>query len=197
MKKIEQVFREILYQVIEKKNKTLTQSELSKKLRFSLSTINLALKKLEKMNAVKIKKMNFNVVDVKKILYLWASLRNLEKDIIYKTRAEMPVREIERSMPDLIYEAYSAYKFKFNDVPADYSEVYVYASEPELEKIKKRFPEKNANPNLFVLKEDENMAKYPKTGTIGQLFVELWNLKQWYASDFLKALEEKINNINN
>jgi hypothetical protein len=82
-------------------------------------------------------------------------------------------------------------------VPADYSEVYVYASEPELEKIKKRFPEKNANPNLFVLKEDENMAKYPKTGTIGQLFVELWNLKQWYASSFLKALEEKINNINN
>jgi len=100
MKKIEQVFREILYQAIEKNNQVLKQSELAKKLGFSLSTINLAVKKLERMNAVKISKMNFRVINQKKILYLWASIRNPEKDITYKTRVEMPVKEIEKNLPD-------------------------------------------------------------------------------------------------
>ena len=190
MKKIEFVYKEILYQTIEKDNYTFKQLELSKKLGFSLSTINLAVKKLEKMNAVKINKMNFKVIDTKKILYLWASVRNIEKDIIYQTRAEMPVREIEKNLPNITYAAYNAYKFKFNDVPADYSEVYVYANEQELEEIKKRFPQNEKNANLFVLKKSSRL--YPKTGTIAQIFVDLWNLRQWYASDFLKALEQRI-----
>jgi predicted transcriptional regulator len=191
MKKTEQVFREILYQAIEKNNPCLKQSELSKKLKFSLSTINLAVKKLERMNAIKIKKMEFRVTDVKKILYLWASTRNLEKDMIYQTRAEMPVQEIEKNLPDITYAAYSAYKLKFKDVPADYSEVYAYADEKEAGEIKKRFPPNGKSPNLFVLKQ-EGLDEYPKTGTIANIFVDLWNLKQWYASDFLKALEQKI-----
>ena len=191
MKKIEQVYREMLFQAIEKNNKVFTQLELSRKLGFSLSTINLAVKKLERMNAVRIEKMNFKIIDIKKILYLWASLRNIEKDIIYKTRAEMPVREIENSMPNITYGAYSAYKFRFKDVPADYSEVYVYSSENDLEKIQKRFPKNEKAPNLFVLKS-HGIEKYSKTGTVAQIFVDLWNLKQWYASDFLKSLEEKL-----
>ena len=193
MKKIEQVFREILYQAIEKKNRVLTQLGLSKKLGFSLSTTNLALKKLTKMNSVRIGKMNFKIIDIRKILYYWASIRNIEKDIIYETRIEMPIREIERAVPDIIYAAYSAYKFRFKDVPADYSEVYIYVDENELKQIKKRFPESEnkKNPNLFILKKDENM-QYGKTGTIAQIFVDLWNLKSWYAADFLKALEGKL-----
>jgi len=193
MKKIEQVFREILYQAMEKQKRRLTQLELSKKLNISLSTINLAIKKLEKMGAVIIEKMGFRVIDIKKILYYWASIRNLEKDIIYKTRLEISVREIERSISDVIFAVYSAYKFKFKDVPADYSEVYVYADEEEIEEIKKRFPENNKFSNLFVFKKDENMDKYGKTCTIAQIFVDLWNIKYWYASDFLKALENKLN----
>jgi len=193
MKKIEQVYKEILYQTIEKKNHVLTQLELSKKFGFSLSTINLALKKLEKINAVKIEKMNFRVIDFMKVLYLWASERDLEKDIIYKTRAEMPLKEIERNMPDVTFAIYTAYKFKFKDVPADYSEVYVYATEKEAEEIKKRFTENNKHPNLFVLKKEK--IDYGKTDTIGQIFVDLWNIKEWYASDFLKELENKLKEL--
>jgi predicted transcriptional regulator len=192
MKKLELVFMEILYQVMEKNNPVLKQSELSKKLGFSLSTINLAVKKLERMNAVRISKMNFRVIDVEKILYFWASVRSLEKDVVYKTRVEMPVREIEKSLPDLTYAAYSAYKFKFKDVPADYSEVYAYADEEELKEVMRRFPANEKNPNLFVLRRHESMSQHPKTGTIAMMFVDLWNLRQWYASDFLKALEKRI-----
>ncbi len=196
MRKIEQVYREILYQAVERDSRKMTQLELSKKLSMSLSTVNLALKKLERMNAVRVEKMNFSVVDIKKILYFWASIRNLEKDILWKARADMPAREIERNMPPVIWAGYSAYKFRFKDVPADYSEVYVYSDEDKLSEIKKRFPENKKsykNFNLLVLKKDANMSKYEKTGTMGQIFVDLWNLRQWYAGDFLKALEERLN----
>jgi predicted nucleotidyltransferase len=158
-----------------------------------LSTINLAVKKLESINTVIIEKMGFKVRDIKKILYYLASIRNLEKDIIYQTRAEMPVREIEKSLPDVIYAGYSAYKFRFKDVPADYSEVYVYADEQQTKEIMKRFPVNSSNPNLFVLKKGKSMDNYPKTGTLALIFIDLWNMRQWYASDFLKAMEGKIN----
>jgi len=191
MKKIELVYREILFNAIEKKNRKLTQSYLAKTLNISLSTVNLALKPLARMNAIKIKNMNFDIIDIKKILLFWASIRNIEKDIIYKTRVEEPVKEIEKLAPDnVVFTAYSAHKFKFKDVPADYSEVYIYGEDD----IKKRFKESSKNPNLFVLKK-QNADKYGKTATIANLFVDLWNLKQWYAKDFLTALEVKIARI--
>jgi len=181
-----------LFNAIEKNNKKLTQAYLANTLKISLSTVNLALKPLVKMNSVKINKNGFDVIDSKKILYYWASIRNVDKDIIYKTRVEEPVREIEKQMPDdIVFAAYSGYKFKFKDVPADYSEVYVYGTE----NIKDRFKENDKNPNLFVLKKDSAMEKYGKIITTANLFVDLWNLKQWYAKDFLKAVEGKIGRI--
>jgi Mn-dependent DtxR family transcriptional regulator len=188
MKRIEEVYRELLFESMENNNKTLTQSYLADALRVSLSIVNLAIKPLKRMNSIKIKQRNFDIIDKKKILYYWASIRNIEKNIIYSTRVEKPVKKIEAEMSsDIIYGAYSAYKFKFKDVPADYSEVYVYCD--NLEDIKKRFPLKKGVPNLFVLKKDKNMKKI----TIAQIFVDLWNLKEWYANDFLNALEVKIN----
>lgn len=184
MTKAESVYREILYQAMEKNNRTLTQSYLAKALKLSLSTVNLAVKHLVKMNAVRVKNRSFDVIDVKKILYYWASVRNLEKDIIYQTRVDKEIRKIESEMPpDTVYTAYSGYRFMFKDAAADYSEVYVYCD--DLAEIKKRFPPNNNQPNMFVLKNK------PEKLTIAQLFVDLWNLKEWYAKDFLKELEDK------
>jgi len=190
MKRIEEVHREILFQSMENNRNNLTQSHLAKALNVSLSVINIALKPLKQMNAIRINLRSFDVIDKRKILYYWASTRNIEKDIIYKTRAEKAVSKIESEMPnDAVYAGYSAYKFKFKDVPADYSEVYAYSDNAE--EIKKRFPENKKNPNIFVLKKDRNMKKI----TIAQIFVDLWNLKEWYAKDFLKSMEEKINGL--
>lgn len=190
MKRIEEIYREILFQSMEKKNNTLTQSYLAKALNISLSIVNLALNPLRRMNAVNIKQRSFDIIDKKKILYYWASRRNTEKDIIYKTRVDKPVRKIEGEMPaDVLYAAYSAYKFKFKDVPVDYSEVYIYSD--TIEEIEKRFPKNNKVPNLFVLKKDKNI----KEVTLANIFVDLWNLKEWYAKDFLTSMEEKLNAI--
>jgi len=187
MKKLELIYNKIIEEVLENKNYKLTQKGLSKELKISLSTVNYALKPLINMGAIKINLKNFNIINAKKILYYWASLRSIEKDIVYKTRVDKNVIDIEKSMPNLvIFTAYSAYKFKFKDAPADYSEVYVYGNKDE---IKERFKEAKGNPNLFVLKKDINKL------TLANLFVDLWNLREWYAKDFLDALEKRINGI--
>lgn len=192
MRKIEIAYREILYQAMEKKNNILTQAELSRKLNMSLSTVNLSVKHLEDMGAIVINQRNFHVLDLKKILYFWASIRNLQKDIIYKTRIEKSVIEIEKLMPNnIVFSAYTAYKLLFKDVPADYSEVYIYGDE----NIKERFPEKKGIPNLFVLKKDKLIEKYGKIATIANTFVDIWNIKEWYAKEFLKEMEKKLNGI--
>ena len=192
MKKIEFVYREILYLSLEKKNNKMTQLAVASKLGISLSTVNHALKPLRAMGAIDVKLKNFIVIDKRKILYHWASLRNISKDVVYATRVDKPVQKIESEMPaDAVYGAFTAYKFKFRDVPADYSEVYVYGSE----EIKKRFPENKNVPNLFVLKKDDLMESYGKTTTLAQTFADLWNLKEWYAKEFLIALKNKINKL--
>ena len=188
MKKNELVYRYLLELALEKKTRKTTQAGIAKELGISISTVNNAINPLRKMGAVHIKLRSLEITNPKKIIYYWASIRNLEKDIIYKTRVNASVSEIEKNMPaDVVYGSYSAYKFLFNDVPADYSEIYVYSS--DLTEIKKRFRENKNTPNLFVLKKDiTNM-------TIANIFVDLWNLKEWYAKDFLLALEAKIDGI--
>ena len=184
MKKIELVYGYILEQALEKKRRSMTQAEIAKALGISLSTVNAAINHLKKMNAVRVKLRSFDIVDARKILLYWASIRNIEKDIIYSTRVDAPVGEIEKRMPPgAVYAAYSAYKIKFRDAPADYSEVYVYG-DPEA--VKKRFPPSKNKPNLFV------MAPGVQKITIANIFVDLWNMKEWYAKDFLVAMEAKL-----
>jgi hypothetical protein len=194
MKKKEWVYREALYTIMELKEKKLTQLSLAPKLKISLSTVNNALRPLVKMGAVDVTGMGFRVTDEEKLAAYWASIRDLEKDIKYQTRVDAPVSDIEKNMPPgIIYTAYSGYKFKFGDVPADYSEVYIYAS-PDMHEIKARFPELKGPPNLFVLVADPQLISISKESIAPscQLYVDLWNLKEWYAKDFLKALERRF-----
>lgn len=194
MRKQEAVYREILCRAIEKKEFSLTQLELSKKLGLSLSNINIVIKKLNSMGAVRIEQRNFRVLDIKKIIYFWASIRNLERDILFKIRIEMPVREIERMMPDILFTGYTAYKLKFDDVPADYSEVYAYADENQLEAIKNRISKLKTsenNPNLIILEKDSSLGLYNSI-PLSQIFVDLWNMKEWYAKEFIISLENKM-----
>jgi hypothetical protein len=187
MKKMELVYNYVLEQVLEKKRTNMTQSGLSTALGISLSTINAAISHLERMGAVRVGLRSFGVVNAKKILYFWASTRNVSRDVVYATRADLPVAEIEKRMPPgVIYASYTAYKLRFGDVPSDYSEVYVYG---DAEKIKKRFPPSKNKPNIFVIKEG------PQKMTIANIFVDIWNMKEWYAKEFLAALERRIDGI--
>ncbi len=193
MKKTEIIYREILFDAIENKRNKFTQLELSKKLNVSLSTVNNALKILDKIGGINIEKRCFIIRDIEKILIFWATKRNLDKDIIYKTNISLPIQNIEKNLPSgIIYTAYSAYKFKFDDVPADYSEVIIYSNNPD--EIKARFPLKKGHANLVVLNQDKEMGRLVDNNIapLAQIYVDLWNLGTWYAKEFLNALEQKV-----
>lgn len=194
MLKAEFVYRELLRQCFEGRKREFTQKGLAAGLRMSLSNVNHAVQPLRRMNAIKVNPRNFRVVSPKKILYYWASNRNLQKDIAYSTRVEAPVREIEKRMPGgSVFTGYSGYWFRFSDAPADYSEVYVYAE--DMGEMRTRFPESKKPANLFALQKDELMREYSGVAPIGLLFADLWNMPEWYASDFLKALEARVDAV--
>jgi len=219
MKKIEIIWRELLFQGIEKNNppspprlrsglrwagRRFTQKDLAKKFNFSTSTVFQALKIPRKMGAVRVTGRNFTLEDPEKLLYHWASVRNLKKDIIFSGRVNLPVLEIEGRMPpDVTFGGFSSARQTLGEPPADYDRVYVYARNAD--QVKKRFKFEKAHPrrdfggqgrkNVIVLKADEFLAGYGQTTTLAQTFVDLWNLPDWYAKEFVKALKEKIDGL--
>lgn len=194
MKKIEIIWRELLYQAIEKKNRQWTQKGLAEKFNFSTSTIFQALKAPRKMGAVRVTGRFFVLENPEKLLFHWASVRNLKKDTIFSTRVELPVLEIEGRMPPgIVFGGYSGARQKLTEPPADYDKVYIYSR--NLEEIKERFSFQKGSPNLIVLQPDEFLASYGQTTTLAQTFVDLWNLPEWYAREFTNALKKKIDDL--
>lgn len=109
MTKKEVIQREILFQAIENKKFEFTQKELTQKYGFSLSTVFNALRIPRNINAVEGKR-GFRIRDIEKFLSLWATFRNLKKDIVYQINVLKLVREIEGEMPpSTIFAAYSAF----------------------------------------------------------------------------------------
>lgn len=191
MLKKEIIWREILYQAIEKKQYKFTQKELAKKFGFSLSTIFNSLKIPRASGAIKVSGRFFEVVDKQKFLSIWGTHHNLNKNIIYQTRVDLSVQKIEGELPgNIVPTAYTAYCLKFKDAPADYDKVYIYAQ--DLDQIKKRFPIKKGTANLIILKLDKFLKNYGQLPPLAQIYVDLWNLSDWFARDFLNALLNKI-----
>lgn len=195
MTKKEIIWREILFQAMENKKIEFTQKELAQKYGFSLSTVFNALKVPRNVNVVEGKR-GFKVSDIEKFLHLWATFRNLKKDVIYQTNVSKGVREIEGEMPPaVIFGVYGAFLNKHKTAPADYDKVYVYTKEKDLPELKSRFPFRKGYFNLVVLKADSWLENFGKLTPDCQTFADLWGLPEWYAKDFLNALKEKYAGI--
>ncbi len=190
LKNKEIVYRE-LFEGGRQKVFSFTQLGLSKKFKFSLSIINNALSPLVELGIIRKKQRGFELIDANKLLLYMASVRRLSKDVVYMTSVDMPVMKIEGSLPDgCIFTAFSAYRLLYKDVPADYSEVYVYANAEVLAEIKRRFPEKKGSENLIVLEPDKFINS--KIASVSQIYIDLWNIKEWYAKDFADALGKRL-----
>ena len=192
MKKIEIIWRELLFQSIEKGKYQFIQKELAGHFGFSTSTVFQALKPLRKMGAIRVNGRNFILEDPEKLLYHWASIRDFGKDILFSGQVKLSVSEIESRMPpEVVFGGFSAAKeILENDVPADYDKVYIYTSKPD--QIKERFSFDHGKENLIVLAADDFLQDYGQITNLSQTFVDLWNLPEWYAKEFVKALKEKI-----
>ena len=88
MKKIETIWHHLLWQALINKKFSHTQQELAKEFGYSLSTIHLAVTKAADIGAVRIGSKSFAVENAKKLLYYWASLRNLGNCVRYSTYYE-------------------------------------------------------------------------------------------------------------
>ena len=196
MTKKEIIWREILFQTIENKKIDFTQKELSQKYGFSLSTIFNALNFPRNSGIIEVNSRGFQIRDKEKFLYLWATFRNLKKDIIYQTSVSKNIKAIESEMPpNIIFGCFTGFVKKYNETPADYDKVYVYATKQDIQEIQKRFPfQKKGYINLIVLESDPWLKNFGKITPDCQTFVDLWNLPEWYAKDFLNALKLKIIN---
>lgn len=193
MTKKEIIWREILFQAMENKKTEFTQKELAQKYGFSLSTVFNALNFPRNSDIIEVKGRGFNVQDVEKFLYLWATFRKLKKEIIYQTNVSKSVQTIEGEMPPgAIFGAFSAFVKKYKEAPADYDKVYIYIEQNDLKDLKARFPSKKGYPNLIVSAADPWLKTFGKITPDAQTFVDLWNLPEWYAKDFLNTLKEKI-----
>ena len=192
MTKKEVIWREILFQAMEKRKMEFTQKELAEKYGFSLSTVFNALKIPRSANILEGKR-GFKIRDIDKFLYLWATFRKIKKDIIYQTAVKRGVFEIEGEMPpEAIFGVYSAFLKKYKEAPADYDKVYIYIEEETIDAIKKRFPPQAGYQNLIIFKADAWLRGFGKITPDCQIFADLWNLPEWYAKDFLNALKDRV-----
>lgn len=195
MTKIEVIWREILFQARENRKVVFTQKELAVDFGFSLSTVFQALKIPRASHIIQVSNRNFRLDSYQKLLYLWASHRAMHRDILYRAHIDLDAKNIEARMPPLArFALYSAYAFFYRETPADYDHVYVYVSPVELPGILQRFEHldsKHAAPNLFILRQDEWLSRYAQMPP-EHIFVDIWNAPEWYAKDFLKALEPRL-----
>jgi len=197
MKKIETIWHFLLYIALAQKVFKHTQEEIACSFGFSLSTVYHALKIPSQIGAIRKESKFFVLADVFKLLYYWASVRNLERNIIYKTYYEAPINQLEGLIPaQSIYAGYTAAKKLLGEPPADYDKVYFYFKESDMDQVKLRFPPQNQTlPNIFVLELNESMRKFGPITTLPHTFVDIWNLKDWYGRDFTQKLEEKIHEL--
>ena len=204
MLKQEAVIREILCQFLYN-NDIIDQQQISQSLNVSIGLVNKVISRLQGMGAVSKTGRRYSVTSFRKILMFWASLRNLQRDILYSTRVLGSVREIERDLPDgSILTAYTAFNYRFNEAPADYSEIWVYVQDKMIFEFKNRFPFNTLPSNLFILKGDklleENSKRYSSglnIVSIPQLYVDLWNIPSWYSKEYVTLLEKKIMEMKN
>lgn len=196
MVKKEIIWREILVQARVNKKIKFTQQELAQKFGFSLSTVFNALKVPRQNHSLKVTGRFFILENYKKLLYLWATERSLKRDIIFEGLVNKDINELEAEVPaDVVFGLYSAYKFLYHETPADYDHLYLYLNSTEIKKLQHYLNISAAGfaSNVFLLTKDPWLLDYGKVIPPEQIFVDIWNSSEWYAKDFLKSLEEKLN----
>jgi DNA-binding transcriptional ArsR family regulator len=194
MFKKEWVYREIACSFLEDRNTKFTELALSRKFGISLSTVHHALAPLKHAGIVYPISRGFRLSGLGRLLSFWATQRALRREVLLR----MPIASAtsaEKEMPSgVIFGGYAAYRMRYKEAPADYSELIVYASDAQAGEIRRRLSGMKGNSTLLVLKKDPFLSSYAKAGICPdpQVYVDLWNMKEWYAADFRRALGKRM-----
>jgi hypothetical protein len=197
MLKKERVYRELVERA--NRRRTLTQREISQWCGVSLNLVNSVVRELRRIGAVAVYSMGLRITNPAKILYAWASQRNLDGDISLRYAIALPVHQIEKNMPgNVVFTAFSGWRLKVGQAPFDYNQVYVYAQPsagPLIKRLLETLPRTRGDPNTFVMfVEDPHLFASSKKqiAPVGQLFVDIYALPSTPTTDgFLHDILDK------
>lgn len=195
MKKIETVWCQILYDVLEQNQPRFQQQKLAEKLQLSTSTVNHALKDLRRMGAVRIGGDGGTVSDAEKILMHWSNHRDLTGDTVEILGLGGSVVEIEGLLPPgSVLGGYSAVRQWYGEAAADYSTVYAYHLDTK--QIQRRFDGYPAgDTKLVILRLAPMIPIRQETTSLAHTFVDLWNITDWMAKDFGRRVKQEIDGL--
>lgn len=196
MKKIETIWHYLLYSAITDQQFQHTQAGLATLFHYSTSTVNLALAKPTAIGAVRKSGKFFVVTDPEKLLYLWATIRSPNKDILYETTSPLSLPELEGLAPaDSLYGGYTAASLILGEPPADYSCLYLYIKPNTLEALRARYPSSKHGSSHIIALATPSYSPTPHHTSLPHTFVDLWNNPDWYARDFTLTLQEHIHGL--
>ncbi|MEM3434291.1 MAG: hypothetical protein QXP27_08980 [Candidatus Methanomethyliaceae archaeon] len=189
----ELIWRYLLVESRQRQQWRWQQKEVAAMLGFAPGTVHRALFVPRRAGAVAVESRGFRIRDWKKFLLIWAVFRNMSQDRIWQARLKLPPDRVEGQMiPEARFSGASGFKFRYNYIAADYDEVLIYLDEGYLDKLKYRFSSHWARfgeTTITVLKPDRLLGDIVPPE---QIYVDLWQMSQWWASEFIKALEQEF-----
>lgn len=187
----EMVWRHLLVAALDQGIRRSSLTQLSAELELPVSTIHKALERPRAIGAVRGSASGLRLLDPKRLLLLWAALRDLNGDVVYATKVPMAVSAIEARLPlSAIPTAYTAFvEHEGRNLIADYEQVVVYADANE---VRRRFPPRRGQPNLLILEPDPLLPRYGRVAPRCQVYADLFNLPTWQAQRFIAAWDRKL-----
>lgn len=198
MLKREIVWRQIADDILLDRRSAFHQRQLAAELGVSLGNVNLALEPLRAVGAVAVVGKTLVVRDVKKLLAVWAARRDPLETLVAFAASESPPALIRLLPPGLALTSFAGYVARYGEGPAPFSVVRAYVRPGDdvvLAELARRFDRTAdlANASLAVHAADPLLARdLPEVVGPAQLYVDLWAEADFFASDYLRALETRL-----
>jgi hypothetical protein len=193
--KTERIYRELLLSSLSGEH-VVKQEHLAKRCSTSIGLVNKTVRKLEAAGAAEATRSGVRILSPPRILNLWATERNLARDIFVAFRID-PLEKVERELPgDAVLTAFSAWVSLRESKPAEYSSIYFYVQDREgfqdwLEFRRSRA--RRTNPNVFVLhREDPHLISVSRGGIapVPQIYVDIYSIGGPEAPPYLRDIVE-------
>lgn len=193
MRKFERIYRELLLCSLREVS-LVRQEDVASECGVSLGLVNKTVRKLEAAMAVEATRRGVRVLSPARLLNLWATERDLGKDVWRSFRLD-PVAEVEKSLPaDVLVTGFSGWFKVSGRRPAEYDRLYFYVTDTESFESWFSFRKsrvRRVNPNVFVLRaEDEHLVRSSEKGIVcvPQLYVDTYSADGPEASAFLRDI---------
>lgn len=176
------------------------QQEIARDLAMSIGNVNLAIQPLRDTGAVEIVAKKVIVRDIRKLLTIWAARHNPEP-VIAAFASAADTRGTMRLLPaGLALTSFAgvlaAYPDRPDPAPAPHVRAYIDPADSiTLAELRKRFTERPDGPTATVkihAADPVLAAKLPPIVSPAQMYVDLWHEGDFYAGDYLRALEAEL-----